>query len=899
MSDTSRTSRNNPAVEAESEALCRNRQRPGGKPTLLGLAFSGGGIRSATFNLGIVQSLVRQGLLGKVDYLSTVSGGGYVGSWLSALIKRCGGQIGEAEVSDSIGFLRRYSNYLTPRFGLFSLDTLAAVACLVRNLLLNQTVLVTFFLTLLALPVLLRQGSPGYLWASPEASMAGFAVFMGVAALVMAYGLITLSAPAGATSLSGRLARAAGGCALVAAYLLAGLIWARNQGSTPSGPLGAASSLALAAGTTYVVAWLVGWFIARRLAGRAADQSWANTDLDPQRNDHRSDQILWFFVATGAAAICLSVLVMAYGAMGRKLGVLADSDFTLVFGPPALLTTLCLATVVHIGLGKRLFLESMREWLARAGGFCIALGLGWLVFFAMAIYGPALLRGLKSWAVEGGLAWAATTVGGIWLARSDKTGGAKSNRWLEVVALAAPYVFVGGLLLGLAGLAHWSVKAVVLGPEPVVAEATYPCGAAPVQCPPSFAGEFSREMGQVDEERDQINRDAPIANACLLVAALALCGFFSWRVDINLFSMHQFYRNRLTRCYLGASNRERRPNRFTDFDFADDVRLSDLAGQRPIHLVNCALNLTKVAQLQWQQRQSASFVFTPYQCGFQLLANDPASAWFAPTPRYLQTNGPWLAMAAAASGAAANPNQGYHTAPALAFCMAFLNVRLGRWVPNPALPKVWDKASPGNSLKYLLKELLADSDECSRFLNLSDGGHFENLGLYELVRRQCRLIVVCDGGCDPVPWHFEDLGNAVRKCRLDFGVDITIDLAPLGEEGKGRRRFAVGRIDYGPGVPKGVLVYIKPMVLGDEPTDIFHYQATHPAFPHQSTADQWFDEPQFESYRLLGELTGESVFASHPWHPAGQDDGGQDAWVEAVAKELENDYLSQLNGSPS
>lgn len=892
MHETTKATQAGPLPEAEAALLgaARGQGKDKAPGALFGLAFSGGGIRSATFNLGIVQALVRHGLLDKVDYLSTVSGGGYIGSWLSALIRRCGGTVGPADLERSIAYLRRYSDYLTPRFGLFSLDTLAAVAGLLRNLLLNQAVLVSFFLSLLAFPILLRQVSPDGLWLDVVPALAGIGVFLFAGALALAYGLITLSGPPGTTPLSGRLAQGAGLCGLAAAYLLAGVVWAKAQGHPLPAPLSSLRGLAAGAAVTYVVVWLAGWWLALRLAGPAIRESWANTDLDPARTSHRQAQVAWFFIAPLVAGLCLGGLLLAYGALGHKLGTLDDSDFTLVFGPPLLLAALCLATVVHIGVGKRLFLESMREWLARSGGLCVALGLGWLVFFAMAIYGPAFLRALKSWAVEGGLAWAATTVAGIWLARSDKTGGAKSNRWLEALALAAPYVFVLGLLLALSGLAHWSVKAAVLGP---VAEASYPCAAAPTQCPPDFIREFSRELTLVDGERDTINRLAPGANLATLLAALAVCWFFSWRVDINLFSMHQFYRNRLTRCYLGASNPDRRPNRFTDFDFADDVRLGDLAEQRPIHLVNCALNLTKVERLQWQQRQSASFVFSPHRCGFQLLADDSESARFAPTAHYLQDRGPWLGMAVAASGAAANPNQGYHTAPALAFCMAFLNVRLGRWVPNPGEPAVWDQASPGNSLKYLLKELLADSDERSRFLNLSDGGHFENLGLYELVRRRCRLIVVSDAGCDPVPWHFEDLGNAVRKCRLDFGVDISIDLASLGAEVGGRRRYAVGRIDYGPEEPAGVLVYIKPMVVGDEPTDIFHYQATHPAFPHQSTADQWFDEPQFESYRLLGEITGEAVFAAHAWHPVGPATTDLEGWVAAVAAELESNSTSQ------
>jgi hypothetical protein len=121
---------------------------------------------------------------------------------------------------------------------------------------------------------------------------------------------------------------------------------------------------------------------------------------------------------------------------------------------------------------------------------------------------------------------------------------------------------------------------------------------------------------------------------------------------------------------------------------------------------------------------------------------------------------------------------------------------------------------------YLFYELFATFHGTRRpLLYLSDGGHFENLGLYELVRRRCRLIVVCDAGCDPAPFGFEDLGNAVRKCRNDFGAEIHLDLAPLVAADDERRRFAIGRIDYAAG-GTGVLVYVKPLVAGDEPADI-------------------------------------------------------------------------------
>jgi hypothetical protein len=155
---------------------------------------------------------------------------------------------------------------------------------------------------------------------------------------------------------------------------------------------------------------------------------------------------------------------------------------------------------------------------------------------------------------------------------------------------------------------------------------------------------------------------------------------------------------------------------------------------------------------------------------------------------------------------------------------------------------------------------------------LSDGGHFEDLGLYEMVRRRCRRIVVVDGDQD-ADRGFEDLGNAVRKIWIDLGVRIEFDKSLLLAAEKSAKLaeipyFAVGTITYvsDPLIgrparpPQGKLLYIKPVVRGDEvAADVIAYKRINPDFPAQSTAQQWFDESQFESYRRLGHLMTEQI----------------------------------------
>jgi hypothetical protein len=112
--------------------------------------------------------------------------------------------------------------------------------------------------------------------------------------------------------------------------------------------------------------------------------------------------------------------------------------------------------------------------------------------------------------------------------------------------------------------------------------------------------------------------------------------------------------------------------------------------------------------------------------------------------------------------------------------------------------------------------------------------------------------------------EFGDLGSAVEKIRADFGIDVELNyrgIRPSEIGGLSRVHCAVGRIRYDlyDGSEPGILLYVKSSVTGEEPADIAAYRAQHGEFPHESTADQWFDEAQFESYRALGEHVIQTV----------------------------------------
>ena len=299
-----------------------------------------------------------------------------------------------------------------------------------------------------------------------------------------------------------------------------------------------------------------------------------------------------------------------------------------------------------------------------------------------------------------------------------------------------------------------------------------------------------------------------------------------------------------------------------------------------------------------------------------------------------------IGRAMAISGAAASPNMGYHSSPLVAFAMSFFNVRLGWWLPNPRVPtevvahaeadrahphaggkedrdargrddasgdagakakadaqqayETWERDEP-RAVETLLAETLARTHEGSEFVYLSDGGHFENLGLYEMVRRRCRRIVVVDATQDPGYCH-EDLLSALRKVRIDFGISIVFPLG-LPTAASCRRHghpWALGQVHYAdadgcepPGVIlPGTILYLKPALWDALPPDVLRYAETsrpkkavlplrdrsgepEASFPHQSTADQFFDEAQFESYRLLGLLTVLQAFGEAGRWPEG------------------------------
>jgi hypothetical protein len=352
----------------------------------------------------------------------------------------------------------------------------------------------------------------------------------------------------------------------------------------------------------------------------------------------------------------------------------------------------------------------------------------------------------------------------------------------------------------------------------------------------------------------------------LAALALALAVISILLLNINLTSPHRLYRDGLARTFI-----QRTP------DGSPIARLADInpRGTAPYHLLNAAQNVPSSTTAALKDRGCDFFLFSKHWMG-------SASSGYAPT-RSWQANGDHvdLATAMAVSGAAVAPHMGLGSMPALTMLLTLLNVRLGFWIRRPGAAGVF--RVPG--LTCLLRETLrAGMTENARWLNLSDGGHIENLAVYELLRRRCKFIVCVDGEADPA-FTFHGLMTLVRHAQIDFGIRLAPrldELRPDPTTGRSRCHFHLCRIHYPEGT--GLLLYVKLSVTGNESELIRRYRGTHPDFPHQATLDQFFDQEQFEAYRQLGVHVAEALFL--PALMDGTTPGSIRAWFEQLAKNL-------------
>ena len=846
------------------------------------LCFSGGGIRSASFSLGILQGLARfslrgsapNGFLHQLHYLSTVSGGGYTGSWLMGWARRssfgttiselgtAGKTAGDPE-PDPVRHLRDYTSFLAPRYG-FTVDTATLLAIVLRNLFLNWIIFLPCLIALILLPRLLAMaGNSLAAWIISLPPFVEYAV-MGAA--------LTLIALAGwiAAYRAGRPPRVFGQpstifhietlfvCVTLVASWLIVEFWLAGWADAPayySGFLFYANlngvrvfSLILAF-TAASLPMSVGRFTRAMPHG-----------TDPFRVAGRVlwGRVLWSFCAPLLAAAVVSLALELVGVHVFPIlygsGDVPGPPFH-VLALPTILFLLMLGSGLLSGLLSSVESEEEREWWARAGGVFFIILLAWICAQVVSWYSDyfvthALLLGSGAALFGGGAAAAGTSAAtAASLKHVDVTQLSRAGRFLARNQFLAPVLSFVGLvciLLLVGSLNELLLSAI--GSRYFVT---------------MLYSAYARAHSTGDIHF--FNNSYDVAIILLGGVAVLLAALANSCINVNTFSLHGMYRMRLVRAFLGASNFGRDADRFTNFDKTDNIPQSDLqlVPDAPIHVVNTALNLVDARKQAWQQRKAESFTFTPFQCGSWRLG-------YAPTTSYGALHGVTLGTAMAISGAAFNPNMGYNSSPLVTLLMTLFNARLGWWLPNPAwasrqhlgsgrAQRYLGKNGPTFALASIVAEALGKTDDRRKWIQLSDGGHFENLGLYEMVLRRCRYIVLVDAGADR-QFQFEDLGNAIRKINIDLGIPITFPgLATwpfLSQKGDANRYCMVGKIEYccvdSATAPDGYLIYIKPQLIGQEPCDVTAYAAAHTAFPHETTANQFFNEAQFESYRHLG-----------------------------------------------
>jgi hypothetical protein len=845
----------------------------------VGIALSGGGIRSATFSLGVFQALAKRKLLRYVSYLSTVSGGGYFGSFFGALLYRdrkrlLGETAGDAPYSTRglvsifdaeqilgharsrpLRFLRDNGRYLAPAG---SGDLLTGAAIVLRNWLSVHVLIGVFALFLLLLLTILRYTlwpeTPNFLrlpesWGhhlhlSPFVIPA--AAILVLAALPLAWGYWMtpeLERERTLDRLTAWLLRWISPVLIAVAAFTLPRLW--PEGFSPTGSL-AIQALGLVAAT------MIAFYVLIRIFGSLGKA---------ERDDWIASVRNRFSILLGISlAVFLVILLVAF------VDTLGLSTYAAIFDLWAVLTAAYSALLAVVAIGRKLaVIFTLRTELERRPGLSLALFSHIAAFVILA----ALLVALS--AVTHAVAWYGEQP-------YHPEGNTLPENWLIIAGAVAV-----------------------------------------------FFGLLSFFMGHV------------------------------WSF-VNRSTLHPLYEARLRRAYLGASNparvgRDDPSPPVTKVHKDDGIALAEYHPEwtgGPIHLINVTVNQTVGSRTRVQHKDRKGMGMAIGPGGLSVgarhhalwTAEGPVPGWWdalkrrvpllevapeEPDDRRFRVFpgrckpdvldlGHWVAI----SGAAFSTGLGYRTSLGLSLLAGLFNIRLGYWwssgidparrsaVARPSrLQPLW------SAIRALFPGQLALLDEwlarfhgvAHRHWYLSDGGHYENLGGYELIRRRLPLIIICDNEQDR-SYTFDGLANLVRKARSDFGArieflsdqalknTITDDglrrwFGPLAHLRRGRwddepvedpvtrqrritlaevgiERFslayaALAEITYADQT-KGKLLYIKPTIVGAEPADVLHYHSEHAEFPHEPTTDQFFDEAQWESYRTLGQHIADALF---------------------------------------
>ncbi|MFA7185428.1 MAG: hypothetical protein WC082_11065 [Victivallales bacterium] len=830
----------------EKNYLPKNARDP-----ILGIGLSGGGIRSATFCLGVFQGFASiRGLLARVSFLSTVSGGGYFGTFLGGIFMRQklnskenyadnAEKILRQEISPEIvGYLRNNGNYLAPGG---TADYMKIGAVCLRNLLAVNFVLATAALAILFFAELLE------LLAAHWLNLSFFQQYHADRSFIFSY---WLAAP-------------------ILVFLL------------------------------FSVPLMINFWLIRE-----------NTELKYPRH------CLGLFIITGILTPLIILFLPEFQPLPAKF---LNFNYLILEYSGMLILISC---IIYYWIKRKTFNDPFsrrkaREKLENLQAFSLK------IFVALAVIGLIQSLGQTLYFAVGDISFGVIS-GLLALLLSGKAEkfynsvkscfSSKLLSWLPKPSLLAffgilvPFLWILSMDI-IVNAAVWRFS------SPGVGNTANVTAWLPLSIPELIAlfGFFF----------------------CLLVSTCIGRDF----KFINLCSLNYFYKSRLEQAYLDASLSLDKNARSTKLPFYYGK------GKAPVHLFNVTVNETVDGTTRSISRDRNGIGMAVGPCGISLgvkhhltfrgwdkkdLATTrktfPASEKYHRVFKGLDNADwapEWLGASAWASisGAAMSPGMGKHGDCLKSAVLTLGNVRLGYWWDSdvrPIPPK--DPEHSIKWVKYVHRQLnagfrrIAERFEIQRKLwaefsctfrgsaesrwYLSDGGHFENLGGYELIRRRLPLIVLVDAEQDE-DFEFGGLSCLIRKARMDFGAEIeffdndmladpaSIDknkipgkllprfiqlkhlpdvfgqldsLKPQTPRNSSGRHAALGCITYTnarKGEPESsLLIYLKASMTGDEPLDLLAYKAENAAFPHQSTQDQFFDEAQWESYRKLGEHAG-------------------------------------------
>jgi hypothetical protein len=753
----------------------------------LGLACSGGGVRSAAFALGAVQALDQDlgcggtGGIKRFHYLSSVSGGGYLAASLRLGLQFSGSfpfssQAGDKSDTPAIGHIRNHSRYLIPNG---TRDLISCIVVILRGLVVNLLLVLAALLVLAGLTGMFNPNQQAY--STPD---------------IFGYEFPSL-------------AKTMGQFAITKILLLGGLVffpvWGLERSIPPKGSPEFRDVF-------HSLACL--WLVVLLFTAFLELQPYAIRGLFNDYSDFSGQKT----APSGGAG---------------SLGFLGDIATTISKYSPVFAA---LGTILaFIG---RFFGDAVKTGGPEKGApaaFKVVISKVAMLFVALAL--PLLI-------------WVAY----LHLALVTDIGFIHRPTWLAVAistVCGAPDVSLLNVSQ-LSEIAPWA-KMAVWG-------ADGPTGQAPA---------------------------ALLATACqeprlvgwLFVGAGVFLLALTWALRPNANSLHRLYRDRLSKAFLFKPVAVGATQPGVDPEECGDTALTAITGNTgPLPLINCALNVQGSKLVNRRGRNADFFFFSPVYSGSSATGFLRSDA----PPRGKGVEIPDVGTAVAISGAAASSNMGANTVWGMAPTLALLNIRLGYWLNNPKhrspdgqfLRSTWEKLRDGLKL-YLVSEMFSQLDERAAQIYLTDGGHIENLGLYELLRRRVRTIVVIDAEADP-GMTFGALVTAQRFARIDLGIRITLPWQAIREgslkvgkamgagesidvqEARLYPHVAVGTIDYG-GV-EGRLIYVKSSLSGDENDYIRAYKQRYPTFPHETTGDQFFSEEQLEAYRALGFHAVHSAF---------------------------------------